>query len=229
MDNIISLGRSKKLFFGRRRIGKLLCLIVFFWAINAQGNIIYPLNIFNNPTWQQDSRLSFTVSVSDEGQNRVGFLFENSSTISSSITAIYFDDDSLLNITESIAESEAVSFSQGAKPESLPAGNILNPPFDKHPYFSTDSDSPTFHNGINENDWLKIIFTLNNNRTFNDVIESISNSGAAESLRIGIHIQGLPNGDSVSAINSSGTSQIPEPATIIISTTGLMGILLNKN
>jgi len=200
------------------------------------ANMIYNFHIFNNPNYENDLRLNFTLTTTDEGQNQqgknqVGFLFENSSLIGSSITAIYFDDGSLLNMNENFLEGQGINFSQGATPKSLPAGNTLNPPFDKKPVFSADSDPPVFHNGINPDEWLKLVFVLKDNKSYDDVIAEIAAGGSTtcENLRIGIHIQGLPNDDSVSAINCTRSQPIPEPTTIALLTLGGLVLFRRKS
>jgi hypothetical protein len=199
-----------------------ICVLVLSAAFVCQAGIIYDFSIFNNAGWASDGRLNFTVAVSDEGQNEVGFVFQNSSSISSSVTDVYFDDDSLFGSAEDILGSSGVSFSAGANPQSLPGGQNLDPPFAKKPFFSADSDAPVSDNGINPGEWLKITFNLN----FDSVIEQI----AAGNFRIGIHIQSLPNGDSVSAIN--GTIQnppvIPEPATMSLISLGALSLIRRK-
>jgi hypothetical protein len=219
--------RRKKLFRGM-----LILLVVFVLCIGTTvyADIIYDFHIFNDPAWQNDSRLNFTVNLSDEGQNKVGFLFENSSSISSSVTAIYFDDDSILDIADNIIEGLGVNFSFGATPKSLPAGNNLIPPFAKTPAFSADSNSPTSPNGINPNEWLKITFMLKTGKSFSDVTDAISRGGTTSQndLRIGLHIQSLPGGcdDSVSAINDN--FPIPEPATICLFGIGALSLFSRK-
>ncbi|MDD5134373.1 MAG: hypothetical protein PHP01_03055 [Phycisphaerae bacterium] len=205
---------------GRGKLSYVILFVLFTLCFGTAtyANAIYDFRIFNDARYEQDQRLNFTVTVSDEGQNQVGFLFENSSSISSSITAIYFDDDSILKRADSILESTGVNFSFGkVTPKSLPAGNNLTPAFPKKPAFSADSDSPTSHNGINPAEWLKITFTLNTGKNLDDVIDAIAKGGTTSqnNLRIGLHIQSLPCGhDSVSAINNN--TPIPEPATIAL-------------
>jgi len=205
---------------GRRKLSSKILFAFFVLCVSTltYGNIIYDFHIFNDAAWQNDNRLNFTVTVSDEGLNKVGFLFKNSSSISSSITAIYFDDDSVLNITENILEGQGVNFSFGATPKSLPSGQNLTPPFAKTPAFSADSDSPTSPNGINPDEWLKITFTLKIGKDFDDVIDAISRGGTTSQndLRIGLHIQSLPCDNSASAINCIIPVSIPEPATICL-------------
>ncbi|MDD5134374.1 MAG: PEP-CTERM sorting domain-containing protein [Phycisphaerae bacterium] len=212
----------------------IVCLVIVSATFVAQAGVIYDFQIFSNDFWKNDDRLGFTITASDEGQNKVGFLFENSSLITSSITAIYFDDDSILNLAEGILEGTGVNFAFGATPKSLPAGNNLIPPFDKKPAFSADSDSPTSHNGINQAEWLKITFTLKTGKNFDDVTNAIARGGTTSQhdLRIGIHIQSLPNDDSVSAINYptpiENSNPLPEPATLGLLAFGSLAFVIKK-
>ena len=236
-------------------------LAVFVLNTLTYANIIYDFDIFNNPGYETDPRLNFTLTITDEGltssgKQKVGFTFNNNSTISSSITDIYFDarpdtGSSLVFNNTSIFEGPGVSFSKYASPRTLPGGNMLTPAFDRYPEYSADSDSPISPNGINPPDeWLKLTFTLKYNRTIDDVIDEIAAGGSRteNNLRIGIHIQSLPNvcpehhdychhscgcccppppcSDSASAINC--TQPIPEPATICLLGLGALSLVRRK-
>ena len=224
------------------------------------ANMIYDFHIFNNPKYENDPGLNFTLTITDEGltssgKQKAGFTFNNNSTISSSITDIYFDarpdtGSSLIFNNAPIFEGPGVSFSKYASPRTLPGGNLLTPAFDRYPEYSADSDSPISPNGINPDEWLKLTFMLKYNRTIDDVIAEIAagDSYTENNLRIGIHIQSLPNVcpehhdycyhscgcccppppcyDSASAINC--TQQVPEPATIALLTLGGLVLLRRK-
>jgi hypothetical protein len=204
-------GREVEVKFGSWKIGAV-CALALSAAFVCQANVIYDFKIFNNDYWSSDKQLNFTVAISDEGQNKVGFLFENASLKNSSITAVYFDTGSLFKSAEKIIGSSGVSFSATAK--SLPAGGELKPAFPKKPFFAADADSPPPKNGINPGEWLKIIFALNAKESFDSLIKQITTG----SSRIGLHIQSLPDGSSVSAINDTTVKPpaIPEPATIAL-------------
>lgn len=223
------------------------CIVVLLFCSAAFGNAIYCFNIFNNDVYANDPRLNFTVTVTDEGfyydRWLVGFEFKNNSDLllaaGSSITDIYFDDmpdGNLLYRKKSIEESAGVSFSVGASPKSLPGGNDLTPIFDKKPEFSADSDKPIPHNGINPGEWLKVIFKLESDKTYDDVFAALTAGGSITeaNLRVGIHIQSLPEpligslcaNDSAAAINC--TEIIPEPATIAMLSLGALSLVKRK-
>lgn len=207
-------------------------------SVSAFAGMIYDFKIFNNRAYENDPRLVFTLTITDEGfvsgKQKVGFTFNNSSIVTSSITDIYFDaypDSGLLKTSNvAILNGQGVFFSKGASPKTLPGGAGLVPKFDKTPEYSADSDSPVSLKGINPGEWLKLIFTLEANKSYNDVIEQISNGGSfcQPNLRIGIHIQSLPDrcNDSASAINC--TQPVSEPATITLLSFSLLALRKKK-
>jgi hypothetical protein len=107
-----------------------------------------------------DVASQFSVSVTDERNNQVGFKFTNAVGTPSSITDIYFDDGALFEIA-SITSSPGVAFSRGARPPNLPGGNALDPVFETTAGFLADSDCPIPENGVDAAvEWVQIIFSL---------------------------------------------------------------------
>ena len=150
------------------------------------------------------------VNVTGAGDHQVLFQFGNTGSFASSICDVYFDDGSLLSMA-GIAwidnSSNGVSFSQDARPGNLPGGNNASPPFVTTAGFSADSDPEVQPNGVNPGESLGIIFDLEDDQTFSNVLAEL----ASGDLRIGIHVQGFDSGGSESFVNS-----IPDPATVFL-------------
>ena len=190
---------EKRYFFG-----------LFFFCVAIVGSqcqvslaAIYGLEVFTSNGYYYDNPgLDLYVDVTPDG-DQVRFEFRNDSTLASSIEGIYFDDGSLFGIAY-IDEGAGTSFSQGASPPNLPAGEMLVPPFETSQGFLSDSDPPASGNGVNPGEWLAIVFDLLEGKTLGNVLDELND----DTLRVGIHVISLPDGSSESAVT-------PEPVTLI--------------
>ena len=148
---------------------------------------------------------SFTFDVLNQGSSVI-FKITNSGNAdapSMFISKVFFDDNGYLSNPEvNFGNVGEVSFSRDAGNDQLPQGGNN---------FTTDyafSRVPGAGNanGIQAPETLGVKFTGN----YNNVIGAL-NSGA---LKIGLHVQALPNGQSDSYI-SSNTQDTPEPLTML--------------
>lgn len=187
-----------------------------------------------NSTYDLSSQFTVTVSgYNDPDPNappKVLFTFWNDESgidnpIPSSITDIYFDDGALLAMEE-IVNSNGVQFSLEARPRNLSGGSGMTPPFETTKGFSVDSDSPVSQNGIGPGEWLGIAFTLQDNMTVGDVdLALLAGTNLAPdadpddpmTLRIGIHVQGLPDDDE----SDLYVQHVPVPGAAIMGMLGL--------
>jgi len=200
----------------------------------AFGAILPTEGLANLYTFERISGYSpigsqLSVEVTDAGSDQVLFTFRNSlpGTSGYSLTDVYFDDGALLGIAE-ITHSSGVAFSQGASPGHLPDGDLLTPPFEVTKDFLADADPSPMNNGVNTTaEWLGIVFTLQTDKTFADVITGISHGLTNpllydDDIRIGIRVQGGTYGGSFVAV--------PIPAAVLLGFLGLAaaGLKLRK-
>jgi hypothetical protein len=162
-------------------------------------------NIGGGDTPGDDYVNSFTYTVTNQG-SAVRFDIFNSGNVAAPnmfISKVFFDDNGYLSAPSLYGTNVGeVSFSGGPSNDQLPQGGNN---------FTTDyafSRNPGSGNvgGIQGAESFPVSFRGN----YNNVIAAL-NSGA---LRVGLHVQGLPNGQSDSYI-SSNTQDTPEPLTML--------------
>jgi hypothetical protein len=157
-----------------------------------------------------ESQLS--VELIDLGGGSVGFHFRNAGPLDSVISEIYFDDGSLLALA-AVIDGPGVDFTQDANPPNLPGGQAAVPPFQVTEGFLAEAVPSPAQNGAGAGEWVKIDFTLQAGRDFDDVIADLTSGD----LRIGIHVIGFASGGSESFVNPP----IPEPGTALLLGAGL--------
>jgi hypothetical protein len=154
------------------------------------------------------------VEVTDLGNSQVQFDFFNSGPANSAITEVYFDDGSLLGISQ-VINGTGVSFVDGsASPGELPGANNISPAFETTGFFLADAQNPGPQNGVNPDEQLGIVFSLQGGQTYDNVIFEL----ATGALRVGMHLTALDSGGSESFVNYP----VPVPAALWLFGTALL-------
>ncbi|MEG3925267.1 MULTISPECIES: PEP-CTERM sorting domain-containing protein [unclassified Microcoleus] len=151
---------------------------------------------------------SFSFNVIDEGTS-VLFNIINSGNAAASemfISKVFFDDNNFLSGVANIYNNSNVAFSGGASNDRLPQGGNG---FTTDYAFSRNTGAGNRW-GIQGGETLGVSFTGN----YKNVVSAL-NTGA---LKLGLHVQALPQGQSdayLSTISTSNTEATPEPLTML--------------
>lgn len=165
-------------------------------AAVADDDFIVNYSCITDSPYCSTGEAQLTTGVSDYGNNKVLFKFYNTGEGPSSISEIYFDDGTLLDVATLIDVDNGglsgVDFEPGAAPPNLPDGDLAEPEFVATQEFSVDADAPPTKDGVNVGEWLGIVFNLQSGMSFDSVIQDLQDGG----LRIGLHVIAFESGSS---------------------------------
>ena len=210
-------------FFLTISITGLLFLIGSFPACASTYNFYSITNTIAENVAIGEAQLSVDVTNEDVGSNQVLFTFWNSGPDACSIAEVYFDDGSLLSLSELYDKDNhgdpGVDFEEGANPSNLPNWDNAVPPFIATAAFSSQANHPAPKKGVNPGESLGILFNLQGGQDYDDVLAELANGD----LRIGIHVTAFVLGEGESFINNP--TPTPIPATVWMFGAGLVGLL----
>jgi len=124
----------------------------------------------------------------------------------------------------SIVSPTGVSFVQGPNNGVLPGGNTIgfetSEYFNGTGYYDAQATNPAPKSGVNPGETVAITFSLINGNTFEQVISDLDSPD--DLLRVGLHVINFANGGSEAFVNNG--APVPEPGTMILLGTGLIGL-----
>lgn len=141
------------------------------------------------------------------------FLFSHTGTSPATITEIYFDSPDLIPslLFELLTidstpwiNNTGVVFVEGANPEELPGGNMMDVAFNENVCVSTEASPPPSKKGVDPGEYVLLTMTYNDSY---DLLGMLGN----EQLRVGLHVTGIDPYASESFVNN-----IPEPSTALL-------------
>ncbi len=167
-------------------------------APTSQADLYEFYNITHNDAGDAAiGEAQLTIDITDLGGDQVQFEFRDAGPEVSSITGVYFDDgdEPILSDLASIVGGPGVAFHEGGS--DLPGGYSLSPQFVVTAGLEARPDPPVQPNGVNPDEWLKLVLDLQAGTDLDDVLARLS----TVDLRVGIHVQGFDSEGSESFIN----------------------------
>ena len=188
----------------------IFCLLFCLIGVSAHAELFIFGQILGGTTGLCSH--AFLMDVAQQKGHAL-FTFTNNGDNGGVLGRIFIRENDLITFNSIADESEGVSFSgPDYKNAMLPGGHDLG--FTPHNTYAIEADPARPKNGLHYQDYVSVLFDINDNVMFSDVINSISGG----TLGVGLHVQALP-GDSSAAFVATA---VPEPATLMLMGIGAM-------
>jgi hypothetical protein len=200
--------------------------VIFLTTSIALGSQVIPAQAFELGFTNKTNGAPVNVApqlkttVEDLGSGKVKFTFTNSGTTTATITDINFGKSNFSNFlsfqnlntnligSPSTSTDLGVNFTKAANPGNLPGGK-----FGWNPVISFKADSPGGYlkNGVDNGEFLSIIFELVGGKSFADIEDGFKTN----TLAIGTHVQAINQTHSDWFESQYQSVPVPEPLTIL--------------
>lgn len=195
----------------KRSRGCLAAATALLVATISSNAMVYDfVRITGNSAVDVADQLS--LEVLDYGDNLAEFRIMNTGPLDSVICGIYFDDGTLLGIATVLNTPPDVVFKPGGTPGHLPGGNLLDPAFETTAELLATAQSPRPWHGVGPGEYVSIVFSLQDGGSYADVLDEMQTG----ELRVGLHVQALPDGQSDSFVHVPGVTVPDAGATVYL-------------
>jgi hypothetical protein len=162
-------------------------------------------------------QVHINVKVSQVATDQIRLDFQNLSGTTATVGQIYLQDRDSFMDRFTLDNSGPANFGFGANPSALPGGNSIG--FDTAFAFGADKPSPK--NGLQAGDSFQMLVDLRPGVVAAEFMDGLS----TKAVRIGLHVQALDDGGSLSLASTppGGGGAVPEPGTMALLGSALAG------
>jgi hypothetical protein len=162
-------------------------------------------------------QVNINLQVSKVAANQIRLDFKNLSGTDATVAQIYFEDRLGYMRRFTLNNTGPASFQSGAKPPNLPGWENIG--FDTTFSFGAKNPSPKW--GIEAGESFQMLVDLTEPRVAAEFMQGLG----TKSVRVGLHVQALKDGGSLSLVSTppGGGGEVPEPGTMALLGSALMG------
>jgi hypothetical protein len=164
-------------------------------------------------------QVNINLQVSKVAANQIRLDFKNLSGTTATVSHIYLQDrDGVMGAFNLLNTGPAV-FEFDKKPKNFPGGNNIG--FETTFSFGAKNPSPKW--GIEAGESFQMLVDLTTPRVAAEFMQGLG----TKSVRVGLHVQALEDGNSLSLVSTppggGGGGEVPEPGTMALLGSALVG------